>query len=134
LNWYDSDVRNMMAHFNPEIRADKDFTNEERFFVNDDPEWADPADFAGDPIQVVWLSLLTILKLITALGIDQSFVTTQKIAALAEVHLFSDYPRITEGILTEAATALQNDYDVTEHLEEMRTARAYTFFGPSQES
>ena len=116
LNWCDTDVRNMMAHFHPDVREDKDITNEARFFANDDPEWADLADFGGDPIQVVWLSLLTIMELITALGIQQFFIATPKIAALTEVHLFHDYPGLPRGSLLKLRPLLKTEYNVAEHL------------------
>ena len=59
--------------------------------MNDDPNWADPADSGGDPIQVVWLSSLTINGTDNSLRNPAVLYPTPKIAALAKVHLYHDY-------------------------------------------
>src|SRR5262249_39351087 len=48
LEWAESGAKQMMSHFMPARRADQDFTDIDRFFVNVDPESADVGDFYGD--------------------------------------------------------------------------------------
>jgi hypothetical protein len=129
LDWFDQDARNMMAHFHPHRRADEDITDIDRFFEGHDPDSIDTADFYGDPMQVVWLSLRVYLELLQALDIRQSFITTEKIAALAEVHLVRDYPRIARGVLLETTDLLGDVFDVDVKLREIAAReRGYTFF------
>src|SRR5262249_18434232 len=86
LDWCDCDLRNMMAHYHPSSRLDKEITDEARFYENDNPEYADRADFFADKIQVVWLSIFTYLELLKNLGCIWPFITADKIAALLELH------------------------------------------------
>jgi hypothetical protein len=112
LDWFDSGAKQMMSHFMPYGRADRDITNIDRFFEGRDPENCDPADFYADEGQILWCSLKTYLDMLKALSIDQKFILTENLAALAEVHLRNDYPRLMRGILLSTEETLGNGFNV----------------------
>ncbi len=123
LNWFDTDVVNMMFHFGPSHRPDHDITDADRFFCDEDPASADFGNFAGDPIQVVWLSLFLYLQTVSKLQIKQNFISTGKIAALTEVHLFKEYPNNARGILLETTRLLGDDFDVDAWIQTVQGCR-----------
>jgi hypothetical protein len=98
-------------------RADRDITNIDRFFEGSDPADADVGDFMGDDAQILWCSLGLYLSFVKALKIEQNFVRTDTIAALVEVHLKRDAPRIMEGIVRSTDEILQDGFDLQAFLE-----------------
>ena len=114
LEWSDSGAKQMMNHFMPMPRSDRDFTDIDRFFQGVAPEDADVGDFLGDTdVQVLWCSIVAYLRLIKLLEFEQSFVKTETLAALAEMHLSRDYERVRAGITQAIAEVLSDDYDAT---------------------
>lgn len=101
LEWFDVDVRNMMSHFafHP-IRHDRDITDIDRFFSEEDPETADEGDYYGDEAQMLWCSIACYLRVLRALQIDQDFISKEKLGALSETHLQSILPKLCNGIIT----------------------------------
>lgn len=118
LDWFDSGARQMMSHFMPHPRPDRDITNIDRFFNGSSPEDCDPADFYADDSQIPWCSLKTYLELIRSLDFRQNFILTENIAALAEVHLGNDYPGLMAGILLSAEETLQTGFNVGSFLRD----------------
>ena len=112
LDWFDSGAKQMMSHFMPYPRRDRDITDIDRFFQGCNPESCDPADFYADDSQILWCSLKTYLDTLKELAIHQKFILTENIAALAEVHLRSDYPRLMRGILLSTKESLADEFDV----------------------
>jgi hypothetical protein len=112
LSWFDSGPHQLMSHFMPIGRADRDITNIDRFFEGYDPEDVDVGDFMGDDAQILWCSLGLYLSFVRALKIEQTYVRTDTIAALVEVHLKRDAPRIMEGIIRSTDEILQDGFDL----------------------
>jgi hypothetical protein len=113
LEWFDhEEVSQMMSHFRPTPRPDRDITSIDAYFAGMDPEWADAADYYTDDALVLWTSIKVYLQLLIALRFPQDFIRTDKIAALTEVHLWSQYPTLVEGILRETTAILGDCYDV----------------------
>ena len=98
LEWFETTPEQMMSHFMPNWRRDRDFTDLEAYFEGYDPETVDVADFYTDPVQILWCSVLTYLRLLSALEIDQEFITAEKLTKLIQVHLGDDYPIISAAI------------------------------------
>ena len=98
LEWFDNTPEQMLAHFMPWPRADRDFTNMDAFFEGDDPEYVDVADFYDDDVQILWTSIVAYLQLLGGLGIKQEFITSAKLKSLMAVHLGDKYPNIGNGI------------------------------------
>lgn len=129
LNWFDTNLANMMSHFGPSHRPDQDITDAARFFCDEDPANIDFGDYEGDPIQVVWLSLSLYLQTISKLQIKQDFISTEKIAGLIEVHLFKDYPNNARGILLETTRLLADGFDVDAWILRVRGCQlGYSFW------
>jgi len=118
LDWFDSGAKQMMSHFTPWSRPDEDITDINRFFEGCDPESCDPADFYADDCQILWCSLKTYLDTLKALDIRQNFILTENIAALAEIHLRNDYPRLMRGVLLSSEESLGNGFDVEAFMRE----------------
>lgn len=114
LDWFDSGARQMMSQFMPglSLRSDRDVTDINRFFGDRDPEECDVGDFYGDDAQIIWCSPIDYLRLMKALGFAQNFILTENVAALAEVHLAKDYPRIMNGVLLSVEECLNTGFDV----------------------
>jgi hypothetical protein len=107
LDWFDADTCNMRAHFYCQMnRPDRDITNIDRFFEDDDPEDVDAADFYGDEAQMLWCSIDCYLRVFRLLNIRQGFITTEKLAMLTSEHMGSDLPRLAKGILLGVREAL----------------------------
>jgi hypothetical protein len=108
LEWFDSAPGNMLAQFRCQShRADLDITNIDRFFGDMDPEDCDVADFYGDDAQMLWCSIDCYLRVLSALNINQDFVTAEKIDALAEAHFGEEFPNIRQGISIAVREALR---------------------------
>lgn len=123
LEWFDSGAKQMMSHFMPRLkgRADRDFTDIDRFFEGMNPEDADVGDFYGDTdMQSLWCSISAYLRILRALDFEQTFVRTETLVALSEMHLSNDYPRVRAGIEQSIASILDDRYDrsVVENLRE----------------
>jgi endogenous inhibitor of DNA gyrase (YacG/DUF329 family) len=117
LDWFDSGAKQMMNHFMPYARPDRDITDIDRFFDGRNPEECDVADFYADESQILWCSLKTYLDTLKLLGIKQQFILTENIAALSEIHLRNDYPKLMKGILLSAEESLQTGFDVNSFTE-----------------
>ena len=112
LEWSDSGAKRMMSHFMPMPRSDRDFTDMDRFFQDVAPEDGDIGDFLGDTdVQLLWCSILTYLRMVKLLEFDQSFVRTETLAALSEMHLARDYERVRAGITQAISEVLNDNYD-----------------------
>lgn len=112
LDWFDSGAKQLLSHFMPYPRRDRDITDIDRFFKGHDPENVDVGDFYGDEAQMLWCSIKTYLEMLAELGFEQQFVLVENIAALAEIHLANDYPNLMHGILTAAEEILKQGFDV----------------------
>jgi len=107
LEWFDTDVRNMMGHFRFQSpRSDRDITDINRFFEDIPDEDADEGDFYSDEAQMLWCSIDCYLRVLRALQIQQSFITQEKLEALAEAHLRNVLPRMCSGIITGVGESL----------------------------
>jgi hypothetical protein len=107
LEWFDADVRNMMAHFEFQPRrADRDVTDIDRFFEGIPDEEADVGEFYGDEAQMLWCSIDCYLRVLRALGIQQEFITSEKLEALADAHLRRDMPNLCAGLVLGIRAAL----------------------------
>jgi hypothetical protein len=136
LDWFDSGAKQLLSHFMPHPRADRDVTDLDRYFQNQDPGSVDVGDFYGDEAQMLWCSIKTYLEMITKLAFKQQFVLVENIAALAEVHLADDYPNLMRGILVAAEETLKQGFDV-EKLMAGRAAnpdRISSFYGTASEA
>jgi hypothetical protein len=112
LNWFDSGWKQMLNHFMPNPRADRDFTSEERFFEERNPEDVDIGDMAGDSAQIIWCSLVGYLQLLKALDFKQTFVATETIVALSDLHIGKEYPTLLQGIAQSTFECLQDGFDL----------------------
>jgi hypothetical protein len=112
LDWFDSGAKQLLSHFMPYPRRDRDVTDIDRFFEGHDPENVDVGDFYGDEAQMLWCSIKTYLEMLAELGFEQRFVLVENIAALAEIHLGNDYPNLMRGILIAAEEILKQGFDV----------------------
>ena len=122
LEWSDSGAKQMMSHFMPVPRSDRDFTDMERFFQDAAPEDGDVGDFLGDTdVQVLWCSIMAYLRLLKLLEFEQPFVKTETLVALAEMHLARDYDRVREGIALTISEVLSDNYDgrIVEELRDL---------------
>ena len=120
LEWSDNGAKQMMSHFMPERRSDRDFTDVDRFFQDVAPEDADLGDFYGDTdVQMLWCSIMAYLRLLRLFEFKQSFVKTETLVALTEMHLARDYERVREGISLTISEVLSDNYDATV-VEELR--------------
>ena len=112
LEWSDSGAKQMMSHFMPMPRSDRDFTDMGRFFQDVAPEDGDMGDFLGDTdVQLLWRSIMAYLRMVKLLEFDQSFVRTETLAALSEMHLARDYERVRAGITQAISEVLNDNYD-----------------------
>jgi hypothetical protein len=50
--------------------------------------------------------------MLVGLAFEQRFVLVENFAALAEIHLLHDYPKLMRGILIEAEATLKQGFDV----------------------
>jgi hypothetical protein len=99
LEWFDSSTESMMSQFACQMhRPDRDITDIDRFFEGGDPENIDTGDFYGDDAQMLWCSIDCYLRILLALGVNQNFITVDKLEALTRAHIGDDFPRLTEGI------------------------------------
>jgi hypothetical protein len=112
LEWFDSGAKQMLSHFMPRARPDEDITDINRFFEGYNPENVDPGDFYADEAQIIWCSLIGYLQLVKALDIKQTFVQTETIGALSELHIGKEYPRLLGGIVRSVGTCLQDSFDI----------------------
>ena len=114
LEWSDSGAEQMMNHFRPEYRADRDFTDVDRFFEGMNPEDSDVGDFYGDTdVQSLWCSITAYLRILKSLEFEQSFVKTETLVALSEMHLANDYERVRAGMAQTISEILNDKYDVS---------------------
>ncbi len=69
--------------------------------------------------------------MLAALGFEQKFVLVENIAALAEIHLANDYPKLMRGILLAAEETLKQGFDVEAFMEirEKNPERFSSFYG-----
>jgi hypothetical protein len=112
LNWFDSGWKQMLNHFMPRGRSDRDITNMDRFFAGRDPEDCDVGDFYGDDAQIIWCSLVGYLQLLKALDFQQNFVSTETIVALAQVHIGEEFPKLLQGIAQSTSEILNDGFDL----------------------
>ena len=113
LDWFDSGAKQLISHFMPIRRSDRDFTNADRFFEGYDPESVDAGDFYGDTdIQSLWMSIATFLRLLKSLEINQRFILTENLVALTELHLSGDYPNVRAGIAQSLAEILDDGFEM----------------------
>lgn len=114
LDWFDSGAKQLISHFMPIRRSDRDFTDPNRFFEGYDHENVDPGDFYGDTdVQSLWISIVTFLRLVKSLEINQRFVLTENLVALTELHLSGDYPKVRAGIAQSIAEILDDGFEMT---------------------
>jgi hypothetical protein len=134
LDWFDSGAKQLLSHFMPYPRPDKDVTDMNRFFEGQNPEDVDVGDFYGDNAQMVWCSIKTYLEILVALDFKQNFILVENIAALAEIHLANDYPNLMRGILLAAEETLKQGFDVEGFMEdrEKNPERLSSFYGISR--
>ena len=112
LEWADSGAKQMMSHFMPLRRSDQDFTDVDRFFLDSDPENVDPGAFYGDTdVQTLWCSITAYLRILKALGFDQSFVKTETLVTLSDMHIGDDYPRVCKGLELAVSEILDDGYN-----------------------
>jgi hypothetical protein len=71
-----------------------------------DPENCDEGDFYGDEAQMLWCSVDCYLRLLSALGIRQDFISVEKLEALATAHFAGQFPNLLKGIVTSTREAL----------------------------
>lgn len=110
LDWFDSGPEQMLSHFMPRPRADEDITDIDRFF---DPEDVDVGDFYGDvEPQIIWSSLLGYLQLLRSLRFQQTFVKTETIITLCDLHIGAEYPILIQGIAKSVDGCLQDGFDL----------------------
>jgi hypothetical protein len=109
LEWFDNTPEQMMAHFMPMPRSDRDFTDMDTYFEGDNPEYVDVADFYTDGVQILWTSISAYLQLLHALGIRQEFITTDKLKLLMSVHLGDRFPCIARGVSKAIDTVLSGN-------------------------
>ena len=102
----------MLSHFMPHPRADKDITNIDRFFGDQNPEDVDAGDFYGDEAQIMWCSLLGYLQFLKGIGFTQQVVATDTIGALSELHIAKEYPTLLQGIVRSTSECLQDGFDL----------------------
>ena len=113
LEWFDQSVDQMLAHANAfQPREDRDFTDLDRFFAGYDPEYVDVADYYTDEVHWLWQPALAYLSLVRSLVPAQTFVTSEKLIALAERSLEQDYPLILDG-MKHAMAALDHQREDT---------------------
>jgi hypothetical protein len=107
LEWFDTSTEQMLSHLATwRPRRDRDITDIDAFFEGFDPEACDEGDFYGDEVQIVWTSIRVYLELLKATGIQQQFVTKEKLFALLGRLVQDEYPRLSEGIRTSIADSL----------------------------
>jgi hypothetical protein len=108
LEWFDSSTDSMRTHFDCQLhRPDRDITNIDRFFQDDDPENVDTADFYSDGAQMLWCSTDCYLRVLRSLEIRQDFITLEKLEMLTREHIGRDLPRLVEGITTGIRESLE---------------------------
>jgi hypothetical protein len=108
----DRGAKQMLSHFMPIGRSDQDFTDINRFFHDSDPENVDVGAFYGDTdVQSLWCSISAYLQVLRALGFEQTFVMTETLVALSELHLAGDYERVRQGIQKAIHATLDDGYD-----------------------
>jgi hypothetical protein len=112
LDWFDSGASQMLSHFMPHPRQDEDITDIDRFFEGTNPEDADVGDFYGDEAQIIWCSLLGYLQFVNSLDFAQSFIKTETIVALCDLHIGADYPVLIQGIAQSVDGCLQDGFDL----------------------
>lgn len=122
LDWFDSGPDQMLNHFMPRPRMDEDITDIDRFFEGVNPEDADEGDFYGDEAQILWCSLIGYLQLVKSLGFSQSFLKTETILALCDLHIGAEYPNTIQGIARSVHAALQDDFDLKSFLEHYQSS------------
>jgi hypothetical protein len=122
LDWFDSGADQMLNHFMPRPRQDEDITDIDRFFEGVNPENADEADFYSDEAQIIWCSLLSYLQLVKSMDFPQNFIKTETIVALCDLHIGSEYPKITQGIAQSVHGVLQDNLDLQPFLDHYRSS------------
>ncbi len=124
LEWADSGADQMMAHFSPSHRADRDITDIDRFFEEIPDDEADVADFYSDNLQILWCSLQAYLELLKELQFDQNFVKTETILALCDLHIGNDYPKLVQGIALAVDAALRDGFDLNPFSDHYRSGHS----------
>ncbi len=121
LDWFDTSVEQFMSHFAHSPREDRDITDIDRFFSGYDPEYCDVSDFYADDAQIIWCSLKAYMETLVSLEFNQDFIKTEKIAALAKVHLSSQYPVMLEGIVLSTSELLRDNFDVYAFMKNLKS-------------
>ncbi|MBZ5623044.1 MAG: hypothetical protein LAQ69_30595 [Acidobacteriia bacterium] len=117
LDWFDKGAQQLLSHFHPYARTDRDITNLDRYFEGSNPEDCDPGDFYTDDGAVLWTYLAAYLQLVKHLGFTQEFLATPTIAALGELHLGTRMPTVLEGIVRATADILADNFDLDNFLD-----------------
>ncbi|MCI0491112.1 MAG: hypothetical protein L0229_31370 [Blastocatellia bacterium] len=107
LEWFDISEDQMLSHlamWRP--RQDRDITDIDAFFEGFNPEDCDEGDFYGDEAQIIWLSIRVYLELLKAIGVQQPFVTKEKLFALLQRFTQDEYPTLCAGIRKSIADSL----------------------------
>jgi hypothetical protein len=117
LEWFDSGPKQLLSHFMPRHRPDRDVTNIDRFFRGYSYEEADPADFYTDDAGILWCCLIGYMQLLKSLRIKQDFVRTETIIALCELHIGKEYPQLLLGIARSVSESLNDGFDLAKFEE-----------------
>ena len=133
LDSFDAGARQMMNHFSPDPRRDRDITAIDRYFEGYNPEYVEPGDFYTDDGAVLWKYLAIYLNLLKAIGFQQRLIKTETIVAIGEVHVGRELPVIFQGIVQGVAQILDDGFDVNAFLQEREANedRLSSFWPPS---
>jgi len=82
----------------------------------------DTSDFYGDQAQITWCSLVGYLEVLRSLGVKQSFVRTDTIMALVELHIGREYPKLVQGIAIEVSACLGDGFDIDSFVAHYQTS------------
>ena len=62
-------------------------------------------------MQTLWCSITAYLRILKALGFDQSFVKTETLVTLSDMHIGDDYPRVCKGLELAVSEILDDGYN-----------------------
>ena len=117
LEWADSGAAQMLSHFSPNPRFDRDFTDMDRFFAGIPDDEPDVGDFYSDSAQILWCSLQAYLETVKGVEFSQGLVQTETILALCDLHIGDDYPQLMQGIAQTVGGILNDGYDLSLFIE-----------------